>query len=304
MKQSTILITGAGGFLGSHLAKRLHGENVILTSRTPHNDRQIRALDLLDAGCVSQAISSWKPNIVFHIGAVVNLSRDYDTAKKTLETNIFSTINVLEALRYCPPDLFVLASTEEVYGDSPVPYREDMTPRPPSPYAISKVASEQLCRMYANELQFPCVMFRIGTIFGPMQTLSRFIPTIIRQAIKGEDILLNSGEKSRDYIYIDDVVDACMLTKERVISENTLILNVGGGTSTRLIDVVQLIKKATKSTSRVQVGKIPERVAESDTWSMDITKAHDILGWSPKVTLAEGIQRTCDYFVHMKEPGL
>lgn len=296
MKNETILCTGAGGFLGSSIARRFRKEDIVLTSLHAQQDRQIIGLDLSDGLRVIEAFSQWKPSVVFHLGAVVNLSRDYLTAKATLETNILSTLNILEACKRNPPDLFVFASTEEVYGDSPLPYREDMTPRPPSPYAVSKVACEQLVRMYSREAGFSSVIFRIGTMYGPYQPETRFIPSIIRSAIAGKDIKINSGKKSRDYVYIDDIVEAFVLTRQQKLSHNTTVINLGGGVTVRLIDLVARIIQETGSSSQIITGSIPERTDEAEQWLMENSKAKQLLGWEPRTSLTDGVRSACEYY--------
>jgi len=296
MKDDVVLITGAGGFLGSHLSRRMEGKNIFLTSLRSNQDKNIHVLDLTDYEQVKEMILKLRPTVVYHLGAVVNLSRDYETARETLDTNIQSTLNILEALRRFPPRKFIFASTEEIYGESEVPYKEMMIPKPPSPYAVSKVACEQLCHMYAKELNFSSVIFRIGTMYGPEQLTERFIPSIISRAIKGEDIRLNSGMKMRDYIFIDDVIDAFLLTRDCSLKEKDIILNLGGGISIRLIDLVHDIVQRVHSTSKIVLGVIPDRLSESDIWLMDNTKVTTILGWRPRITIEEGIQRTCEYY--------
>lgn len=291
-----ILITGATGFLGRHLAGCLirEGNEVCLTSGHDDKKSDIRKMDLNNLKLLKQTISQVKPDIIYHTGALVNLTRDFSIGKKCLKINLGGTYNLLESLRHNPPSRFIFTSTEEVYGDGKIPYCEDQLLCPPSPYATSKIAAEYLCNIYAHELDFSLIIFRIGTMYGPGQT-SRFIPGIISQAIRNDDIFLNSGTKKRDYVYISDVGSAMRLAMDKEFPSRTTILNIGGGVSYSLKEVVDKIIYISKSKSKILTGKLPERRMEASEWLMDNSKAEKLLGWKPKISLEEGLKITIDY---------
>jgi len=297
-KSHKILITGATGFLGKHLAKRLldDGNDVYLTAAHDGKKMNVHKLDLMSFEQLKRKISEVRPTAVYHLGAIVNLSRDFKIGQKCLETNIQGTLNLLESLRSFKPVRFIFTSTEEIYGSGKIPYQEDQLPNPPSAYAVSKMAAEYLSGIYAKELGFSLVILRIGTMYGPGQPLSRFIPQIIVRALKNEDIPLNSGRKKRDYIYISDVIDALILSNNKEFKDHTIIMNLGGGTSYRLIEVVEKIISITKSRSKVLIGKVPDRTLEANEWLLDNQKAFEFLGWRPKTSLEEGLKQTINYY--------
>ncbi len=292
-----ILVTGASGYLGTRLLNRLRqkGEFTIFAASHKLGNSSFQHLDISDVNELKKVIRKFKPHIVFHLAANVDLSRDFDVAKKCIDINILGTLNLLEALRQNPPERLIVASTEEVYGNNPPPFKEFQLPKPPSAYSISKIVSEHLCHLYAQELGFYLTIFRIATFYGPESTLNRFIPQIIYKALNNENIPLNSGQKKRDYIYVDDVIDALIIamgTKKAKIE----LLNLGGGKSYRLKDVVDLIIKITGSRSRIILNAIPERLNEAEEWLMNIDKAYREIGWQPKTSLDNGIKRTVEYF--------
>ncbi len=286
MKQR-ILITGSTGFIGNHLLKRLEPQGFQVV---PFKG------DLQNLSEIKHAVAELKPSVIYHLGAVVDLSRNYDTAIRCIDINIKGTLNLLESLRDVPPSTFIYTSTEEVYGESELPYTESQIPNPPSPYAVSKIAAEQLINLYAQELMFSAFLFRIGTTYGPNQPASRFIPQIILKALKNEPIPLNSGKKKRDYIFIDDVIDALLLPLTVQTEQKVETYNLGGSKQYSLKEMVSTILTLTNSTSQPLFGSFPDRIFEADEWLLDISKAKRSLYWEPKVSLKQGLQKMIDSY--------
>lgn len=298
MAKKKILITGATGFLGRRLVKRLNNENYHLYLRAAEEDKSlpINKLDLLNYQALKKTIVKIKPTTVYHLGALVNLARDYQVAQQCIDVNIKGTLNLLDSLRAAPPKKFIFTSTEEVYGDNPLPFKENQLPRPPSAYSISKIAAENLCKMYAQELGFSLVIFRIGTMYGPEQPSSRFIAQIVIKALKNEDIPINSGKKKRDYIYVEDVIDALVSAQKIKLKNQTETINLGGQRSYQLKKLVEMIVKLTNSKSKVIVGAFPDRILEADEWLLDNSKAKRLLNWQPKTPLEQGLKQASNFY--------
>lgn len=286
-KKEKILVTGGTGFFGKHLTKKLEEKG--------HKVYKLMC-DLTDEHEVKRQVHKFLPTTIYHLGGIVDLSRSFDTAKKCLEINIKGTLYVLEALRQHKPVRFIYTSSEEVYGIGPLPYSEDQIPNPPSPYAISKIAAEQLAKLYGQELGFSIFIFRIGTAYGSEQPDSRLIPQIIIKALKGEDILLNSGTKKRDYIYIGDAIDAMTLPLEKNMKEQIVIINAGGGKQYSLKYLVDIVLRLTESKSKVLLGAFPDRLFEADEWLLDNSKAKELLSWKPETSLEQGLKKMIDYY--------
>jgi len=221
--------------LGSRLAASLKKSGItpILTSATADTARGIERLNLADGDAVIRSVTRWMPGIVYHTGALVDLTRDFDIARKVAAANIIGTTNLLLALRQNPPVRFIYMSTEEVYGRGVLPYRENALVLPPSPYAVTKMAAEHMCRMFANEQGISVIVMRAGTMYGPGQPIHRYIAQTIVKALKNEDIPLNSGTKKRDYVYVDDVVSALVAAGEAKMPSLYEVINLGGGVRCR-----------------------------------------------------------------------
>lgn len=298
MIKKKILISGASGFIGKNLIAKLSRSDYQLfglvnsqKDTLPINEYSV---DLKDFNNLQKTINHIKPDFVFHLGALVDLSRDFRTARNCIETNIMGTINLLECLNDFPPQHLIFLSTEEVYGDGQIPYKEDQPLRPPSPYAISKIAGEQLCQLYAGQNNKTTIL-RVGTVYGPWQPVRRFIPSIIIKALADEEILLGTGKKKRDYIFIDDVVEALILSLKRK-GEPIEIINVGGSKSIQLKTLVDQIKAISKSKAIIVYNSYPDRVLEADEWLSDNQRAAELLNWQPTTTLEEGIRKTINFY--------
>lgn len=294
-----LMLTGATGFLGSHFAARIYPCNyqTHLFSRHADPARNIHTMDLTVFSSVQKIVVDIEPDVIVHLGGLVNLTRDFEVAKKCIDSNILGTLNLLEATRGHAPKLFIYVSTEEVYGNSPIPYKEETSlTHPPSPYAMTKLAGEHLCDMYGRYLGFPVVILRIGTMYGPGDSVKRFIPGIITRAIRNEDILLNSGKKARDYVFVEDAIDALMACLGRQNQVGTMVVNIGGGRPYTLRVVVQKIIALCHSTSVIHFNALPDRMLESDIWHMDITNARKVLGWTPKTSLTGGLGQAIRYY--------
>lgn len=287
LKKERILITGGTGFFGKNLVKRLKKDDCCIS---------IFQADLKHAKEIRNFILKVKPTTIYHLGAIVDLTRDFKTAQKCIDINIKGTLNLLEALQNSIPDRFIYTSTEEVYGNGSLPYKEGQLPNPPSPYAVSKIAAEQFARIYSQELGFSLFIFRIGTAYGPEQPLTRLIPQIIVKALKNEDIPLNSGTKKRDYIFIGDVIDALVLASNKDIKGSQVTINLGGGVQYSLKELAYKIIELTHSKSKIIFGAFPDRILEADEWLLDNRRAFKTLGWKPETSLRKGLMKMINYY--------
>lgn len=288
--KTRVLVTGATGFFGKNLVERLTREG---------HDIHVFRDDLRKERQVFQTVNTYKPHIVYHMAALVDLSRDYKVAKRCIDINCKGTIILLEALRRAPLERFIYTSTEEVYGDGPLPFKENQLPSPPSFYAVSKVAAEHMATIYAQLMNFQLFIFRIGTAYGAYQPPSRLIPSIILHALKNEDMPLNSGKKKRDYVYIGDVVDALYRAGTRRVEAKITVCNVGGGKQYTLAALVERVLKLTGSTARALYGVYPDRILEADEWLLNNANAYKVLDWKPQTSLDAGLKKTIAFYQEM-----
>jgi len=293
------MVTGANGFIGSHVVARLvkTGVDVFPVVGPGSNTIPIPsvALDIRDFESVRNYFEEVKPDIVFHSGALVNLARDFEVGVNCLDINSKGALHVLEASVLAGVGKFVFFSTQEVYGGAKIPYKEEQSLKPPSAYAISKVVGENFCALYKNLYNLDYTIFRLSTVYGPGQANARLIPTIIRNAISQKDVNLNSGKKKRDYVFSEDVVD-CVLSVIRSEEASNEIINVGGGMSYSLKNLAEEIIRLAGSSSSIQLNKFPDRVGEADNMFSDISKAKKLLDWKPNYSLEAGLKKTIEFY--------
>ena len=173
--QKKYLVTGGTGFFGKNLLARL--------MRSPHVVHVLEA-DLMNEHDLRFEVEKFQPDVVYHLGAHVNLDRTFEVAKTCIDVNIRGTLNLLDSLIKTRLDRFIYSSTEEVYGDGEIPFKESQLLHPPSFYAVSKVATEQLISIYSQMLGFKSIVFRVGTAYGNFQPKFRLIPQIVTKALK------------------------------------------------------------------------------------------------------------------------
>lgn len=299
IRSPKLIITGTTGFLGRRLLARLkmmNHEQVYATALHENVPLAIHKLDLLDFKVLQETISKIKPSVVYHLAAIVNLERDYNVAQSCIDINIKGTLNLLESFKKHKPNKLIFISSEEVYGDGPMPFSENQLTRPPSPYSVSKIAAENFCDMYARELGFSLIIFRVATMYGPENHVDRFLSKIILSALENKEIPLNSGRKKRDYVFVDDVVDALISAENRKLKNLTEVINLGGAGSYSLMDVAKRIVQLSKSKSRILTGAFPDRVLEAQEWLLDISKAKKLLNWKPKTSLEKGLKKTIEHY--------
>jgi NAD dependent epimerase/dehydratase len=310
-----VLVTGAAGFIGSHLAEALAQTGARVRAFVRYNSRNYYgwleelAPELLDGVevfrgdlCNPEAVANALEGIdtVFHLGAVIPIPYSYLHAREYVETNIIGTLNVLEAARRAsqPVRRLVHTSTSEVYGTpEEVPIPETHRLRPQSPYAASKVGADQMAASYFASFDLPVVTARPFNTYGPRQSARAIIPTIISQALLREDsIELGALDTTRDFLFVADTVDGLLRLGEVAGVEGETV-NLGTGVETSINDLVELIRHlldfdlpVVPSTERLRpAGSEVERLCA------DAGKARSLLGWKAETSLEQGLARTADW---------
>lgn len=295
-----ILITGGAGFQGSHLAEKLHASGhrvTILNTLTPNADRNEERLrgkaemiwgSITDSEVTEKAMRG--KDVVFHLGARVNVDESIQDPAGTLDVNARGTLNVLEAARKNGTRM-IHTSTCEVYGKpARVPIPEDAELRPHSPYAASKAAADRMCYAYFHTYKLPVTILRFFNIYGERQKESKFgavIPIFVSQALRGEPIkVFGTGEQTRDYVHVSDVVNAYSLVLEHPELSGEVI-NFGTGKGVKIKDIAEHVAKRLNG----KVEYIDPRPGEASEMIADSNKAKRLLGWESKVGMEEGIDR-------------
>lgn len=301
-----VLVTGGGGFIGSHLAERLLGEGHdvrVLDSFATGRRSNIAHLDgveLIEGDVqsyerVSNAVAGC--DAVLHQAALPSVPRSIQDPLTTTAVNVTGTLNVLLAARDAGVERVVYASSSSVYGANlELPKRESMATLPISPYAVSKLAAEGFCRSFSSIYSLSTVCLRYFNVFGPRQDpLSQYaavIPNFVQELLHGgQPTVFGDGNQSRDFTYVGNVVDAnlCAMTADGVDGQ---VFNVACGTRVTLNDVLESIATAigTEASARY-VDPRPGDVLHSQA---DISRAQELLGFEPSVPLEEGLRITVE----------
>lgn len=307
-----VLVTGAGGFIGSHLVERLVSEEANVRAFIHYNSRhdpgmlrfippkilsgiQLLAGDLRDADFVQHAIKDM--NIVFHLGALISIPYSYMHPVEVAETNFLGTLNVLMACRDSKVNRLVHTSTSEVYGTAlQVPISEEHPLQGQSPYSAAKIGAEKLVESFHCTYDLPVVTIRPFNTYGPRQSARAVIPTIITQALTGKKISLGNLDSIRDFTYVDDTVNGLLAA-----SLNPDILgmtfNLGAGKEISIGNLAQKIIDMIGKPLKVHVDNDRLRPVNSEVMELisDNKLAQTHLGWQPAITLEEGLSKTIEW---------
>jgi len=305
------LVTGAAGFIGSHLAMalRLQGHDVLgLDSYTDYYDvdlKRARAeavagtgatvleadLNVVDLGSVLHGV-----DVVFHLagqpGVRASWGSDFSIYTRS---NIEATQRLLEAARGARQlKRFVYASSSSVYGNADqYPTNENVLTRPISPYGVTKLAAEHLCTLYASNFDVPTVSLRYFTVYGPGQRPDMAFTRFLRAAVNAEAITIyGSGEQVRDFTYVEDVVSANMLAATRGVRPGA-VLNVAGGSHTSVNEVLGIIADLTGSD--ISANRVEAMAGDARRTGGDTATIRSTLGWQPRVSLREGLARQLEW---------
>lgn len=308
---STYLITGIAGFIGSSLARavlaqgdQVRGIDNLSTGKRKNLSEileqiDFREADLLDFNAVQAA--SRDVDFVFHEAAIPSVPRSVNDPLESNRVNIDATVNLLIAARESKVKRVIYAASSSAYGDTPtLPKREDMTPDPISPYAVAKLASEYYMKSFWRCYGLETVSLRYFNIFGqrqdPTSPYSGVLAKFIAQMLKGEQpTIFGDGTQSRDFTYVENVVNANLLACKTPASEVAgRVFNVGTGRRIGLNETFRVLKKLI--VFRGEVKYAPERAGEVKHSLADLSLAERHLGYKPTVDFEEGLRRTVEWY--------
>ena len=292
-----ILIVGGTGFIGFHLTKYCMSKKFDVTcisTKPPNKLRKVKKVnyiyvDISDKKKLQKKIKS-RYNYVVNLGGYV----DHSNIKKTYNSHFIGCKNLYSVVKHAKLKLFVQMGSGLEYGKNISPLKESFVCKPNANYGRSKYLSTKFLIKKYKEEKFPVVIFRLFQAYGPNQSINRLIPITINSCLKGGKFSCTSGNQFRDFIFIDDVINAIYLSfyKKKVIGE---ILNIGTSQPKKVKEVVSLINKIINK-GLPQFGKIKMRKDELKIVFPDIRKIKKILNWKPKIKLNNGLKKTIQYY--------
>ncbi len=305
-----VLVTGAGGFIGSHLAERLVQEGARVRAFVHYNalgrsgwleaspfakEMEIVAGDLTDEDSVFQAVKD--RDVIFHLGALIAIPYSYRSPLSYIHTNVEGTLNVLRAARREGVERMVHTSTSEVYGTAQyVPIDEKHPLRAQSPYAASKIGADKLVEAFHLSFQVPVTTVRPFNTFGPRQSIRAIIPTMVVQCLRGVRLRLGNLHPTRDLNFVSNTVDGFLLAASTPGALGQTI-NLGSGRDIRIGDlaamVLQIVGRAIEIESEEQ--RLRPQGSEVERLLAANQLAQELLGWKPAVGLEEGLSRTVSW---------
>ena len=309
-KDRRVLVTGAGGFIGSHLAERLAGlgaktrcllrynsqDSVGWLSDSPvREDLEIIHGDIRDSESVLRAFKDVE--VVFHLAALIGIPYSYHSPRSYVQTNVEGTLNILEAARKCGVQRLVCTSTSEVYGSAQyVPIDEKHPLQSQSPYSATKIGADKLAESYLRSFGLSLSIARPFNVYGPRQSSRAVIPTIITQALTGSTVKIGNLDTTRDFTYVSDTVDGFIAIAEcSATAGNTL--NIGTGAEISIRDLAGVIFEltGTECAMEVEERRLRPEASEVERLCANSDEIRQLTGWKPGVPLREGLARTIEW---------
>lgn len=292
-------MTGAAGFVGANLVRHLLAEGHAVTAvgrpgggwwrlREVEGELDRHEVDLLDSAAVAALVRATTPEWVFHLGAHGAYHWQTD-AQRILETNALATVALVEASVEAGCEAFVHAGSSSEYGRTDHPPGEGEPLEPDSAYAVGKAAATQYCAYVARAGRLNAVTLRLYSVYGPYEEPRRLIPRLVVAALEGGLPPLASPATARDFVYVDDVVRAFVMSAEHPRHTPGAVYNVGTGTQTRLDELVSLARDLFGIEAIPAWGSTPDRSWDTPTWVADPARAARELGWAASTDLSAGL---------------
>ncbi len=317
-----ILVTGGAGFIGSHLCERLTGSGYAVScidnfdpfyapdikrnnirSLTGLKNFKLYASDICDYDSLYAVLSQVCPDLVVHLAARAGVRPSIADPALYERVNVAGTINILEACRNLKIDKLMFASSSSVYGgNKKVPFsEEDPVDRPVSPYAATKKAGELICYTYSHLYRLNIFCYRFFTVYGPRQRPEMAIHKFTRKIFNKEKVAVyGDGSSSRDYTYIDDIIDGLVNSIDRI--KGYEIINLGNSSPTNIMDLVSLIQET--SGIQAELAHEGDKPGDVPRTFADISKAKILLGYYPKTPIKEGVEKFIKWYHTNRQEGL
>jgi len=307
MKRKRILITGVTGFVGSCLLHSLISNefsNISIIIRKSSNIWRIIDIlnkvkvyysDLLDLEGLTKVLSQIKPEIIYHLATYGAYHAVQKNVRKIYETNLFGTINLLDASAKAGFERFINTSSSSEYGEKKEPMRENNLLEPNSDYGVSKASATLYCQNFARQNNLPITTLRLFSPYGYYEDQNRLIPYVILCCLLGKNLKLSSPYSVRDFIFVEDVVESYIKVLNLRNSFGQ-IFNIGTSEQHSVVKVVDKIIEITGSNIKPEWNVVDNTRDEPLVWVADTSKTKSVLNWSPRYNLKEGLRKDIEWF--------
>lgn len=293
-------VTGGSGYIGTYLIRQLIEKDYQIIAfdlrfsdsfNSEFGDRVIRVEGDLLSKLLTESLQQYKPTHVFHLAGLKNRTNSVEEFNASIDVNYKGTLNLFNSLvgSNWLQHIIIMGTTEE-YGCVQAPFDETTREIPHSAYGLSKLAATRLALLYNSQFNLPVTILRPSIAYGPNQGKEMFLPALINTLRDGNDFSMTAGEQLRDFIYIDDLIDSIILACEKNQSIGEII-NVAYGKSEKLGDVARYVASELNHTNNLKLGAVPYRKFEIMNYSVNTSKAQQLLKWSPKVSIYEGVKK-------------
>ena len=312
LKNKKVFVTGAGGFIGSHLCSRLVKEGAQVTAMLHYNSRSdwsnleflepelLKSINIVKGNIEDSSFMDSQTKgseIVFHLAALIGIPYSYTAPLSYVKTNIQGTVNVLEAVRKNDIPLVVNTSTSETYGTALYTPIDELHPmQGQSPYSASKISADKLSESYYNSFKTPVITIRPFNTYGPRQSSRAVIPTIISQLLTKNKLTLGDLTPQRDFTYVDDTVNGFI--QAAIYSENIgEVINLGYGKTVSIGEISKLIMNIMGLDKEIVSDNKRIRPKDSEVMNLisDNSKAKELIKWEPKIDLKTGLINTVGF---------
>lgn len=294
MNTSRLLVVGGSGFIGRHIALRAMALNWDVTSlslsgRAPQGAKGI-AVNIGNRQGLRTALADTRFEYVVNCGGYIDHTLFNAGGRKLIESHFDGTLNLIEALDRETLRSFINIGSSDEYGNVAAPQAEAVREAPISPYSMGKAAATHFLQMMNRTERMPTTTLRLFLTYGPGQATARFIPQIIRGCLNDAEFPTSSGEQLRDFCFIEDTVDAVFLAMSTARAHGE-VLNVASGHPVAIRQMIENVRM-TVGRGRPQFGKVPYRPGENMALYADVSKAKEVLGWTPRTSLEDGLRKT------------
>jgi len=301
-----VILTGGSGFVGANLARRLvrDGHELHLFLRAEHSDwrlteiledTQTHEVDLRDSARTAALVESIRPEWVFHLATYGAYPSQTDE-RRMVQTNVFGTMNMVNACVQSGCESFINTGSSSEYGLKDHAPSEDEDLEPNSAYAVTKAAATRFCRDISLAHAAKIQTLRLYSVYGPFEEPGRLVPTLVSRGLEGKLPPLANPETARDFIFVDDVVDAYLLAAFAEPHEPGGIYNIGTGVQTSLREAVDVARRVFEIRAEPEWGTLPARAWDTDVWVADNTKFRNRFQWQPRFDFDRGFRATVEWF--------